>query len=97
MLFDAKNYMKPLKSDDITMFKDYISSNRMFGNFGVILARNGISKNCEETIFRDFNNKGMIILILNEADMLLMIDKNGQGMEAADVLRDKYYTFVKQS
>lgn len=97
LLFDAKNYRKPLKSEDIAMFKDYLSDNRKFGNFGVILARDGVSKNCEETIFRDFTGKGVTILILKESDLLLMLDRNEQGREAADVLRDKYYEFINQA
>lgn len=97
LLFDAKNYKNPLKSEDISMFQTYISDNRMFGNFGVLLARNGISKNCEETIFRDFNSKGVIILILNQSDLLLMLDRNEQGRKAADVLSEKYSEFIKQA
>ena len=96
LLFDAKNYKKPLTARAISVFKDYLRANRRYGDFGILLSKSGIAKNCDESIFRDQLTNDLVILVLEEADILRMLDKNDQGGEAADVLRDKYYEFIKQ-
>jgi len=63
----------------------------------VILARNSISKNCEEIIYNDYITHDIVILVLNEADLVSMIDRTEQGREAADILGEKYYEFIKQA
>jgi hypothetical protein len=96
LLFDAKNYKKGLTSRDIAIFKDYIADNPGFGNFGVILSRNGVSRNCEETIFLDSKVRKLTILVLDQSDILMMLDKSERGEEGAEVLSEKYSEFLKQ-
>ncbi len=97
LLFEAKNYRESLTSRDIAVFKEYLRANQAFGKFGIILSRNGISPNCEDTLFEDYLREGMVVLVLQESDLTLMLDKVSQGRAAADVLRDKYYEFSRQA
>ena len=98
LLFDAKNYGKPLTPEDVDRFKNYLSENRAFGNFGIILSKHGSSKNCDESLFRaSIATHNLIIIVLDEADIFLMLEKIEEGRPAADVLREKYYKLIMQA
>ncbi len=96
LLFDAKNYKGKMSSNDLDAFRKYILDNHAFGNFGIILSRDGVNQNCEEDIFRGFLSSRVKILILTQVDLLRMLDYYGSGRSPIDVIKEKYYEFIKQ-
>jgi hypothetical protein len=97
LLFDAKNYDKPLASRDLAVFQQYLSANAAFGRFGIILSRKGASSNCEESVFRAVINERIVMLVLVEDDLLKMLDRARQGRSPVDVIAEKYEALVLQS
>jgi len=96
LLFDAKNYKSKMSSNDLDTFRKYILDNRAFGNFGIILSRRGVDQNCEEDIFRGYLSTKVVILILTQEDLLRMLDYYDSGRSPIDVIKEKYYEFIKQ-
>lgn len=96
LLFDVKNYESKMSSKDLDTFRKYISDNHAFGNFGIIISREGVDQNCEEDIFRGFLSSKVVILILTQEDLLRMLGYYDLGKSPIDVIKEKYYEFLKQ-
>ena len=94
LLFDAKNYGARLNPADLDTFQMYLEENLSFGNLGIILSRNGVSRNCQETIFRSLYREKRKIIVLTQEDLLLMLDYIDSGKDALNVIKDKYYELV---
>jgi len=95
LLFDAKNYAGELSTRDFDTFKEYLQENQYFGNFGIILSRNGASDNAKESIFRRLP-QGIRVIVVDETDLLSMLDRIDSGRSAVDVLENKYNELLLQ-
>jgi len=96
LLFDAKNYKGKMSSRDLDTFRKYISDNHAFGSFGIILSRKGINQNCEKDIVRGYLSSRVKILVLTQEDLLKMLNYHDSGRSPIDVIKEKYYEFLKQ-
>ncbi|VEC01525.1 Uncharacterised protein [Cedecea lapagei] len=88
LLMDAKNYKKPLKTSDIDTFINYISENKRFGGFGIILSRNGASKNLMKQQIKMLRDS-VEVVVLDESDMLEMIDLRALDRDPMSVIKNK--------
>lgn len=83
-----RNYKKPLKTSDIDTFINYISENKRFGGFGIILSRNGASKNLMKQQIKMLRDS-VEVVVLDESDMLEMIDLRALDRDPMSVIKNK--------
>lgn len=89
LLFDAKNYKGQLSSSDLDTFFSYISENKYFGGFGIILSRHGLSKNALRTLHSKMLSGKVEVLVLNQDDLLRMLDVKASGSDPIVVFEEK--------
>lgn len=94
LLFEAKNYKKPLSSSDITRFGEYIIDNSHYGEIGILLARNGVDDNCKKSLYKKWRAKRKII-VLNESDLLAMLECIESGEDPIFIIEQKYIDMIK--
>lgn len=95
LLFEAKNYKDPLSYTDLARFKNYIDDNPHFGNFGIVISRNGIDDNCKRNIDLQLH-KGIYILILSEGDLYAMLDELEMERDPINIIEAKYKQMIKK-
>lgn len=88
ILMDAKNYKKPLKSNEVDTFIGYIGENKRFGGFGVILSRKGASKNLVKQQIKKLN-ESVELIILEESEIMDMIDLRALDRDPMSILKEK--------
>lgn len=92
LIFEAKNYKKPISSSDIAMFLNYINTNNHYGKLGILISRSGIDENLKQ-----YTNTypGLIILMLNEEDLLKMLDLIEIGGNPISIIEEKYKNLIR--
>ncbi|WP_240416468.1 hypothetical protein [Paenibacillus periandrae] len=94
LLFDAKNYKNELAQAELARFRAYLDKNPYFGNFGIVLTREGITNKCK-TWLRDYWKDNKVrILVLDERDLLRMLDLYKEGKDSVEVIEEKYNDMV---
>lgn len=91
LLFDAKSYEDELAPRDIDTFRRYLNDNPDFGDFGIILSRQGASENCRKSIYKSLASRHPIkIIVLDQDDLMLMLDYALYNGPALNVIETKY-------
>ena len=91
ILFDAKNYQAPMSYSRITDTLRYLG-NKAFGDFIIFISRHGL-KDFEE-VLEDYDREQKVILVLNDADVITMIEKKRAGKAASSFIEEKYFQFL---
>ncbi|EIU7151767.1 TPA: hypothetical protein ACXOGI_002601 [Pseudomonas aeruginosa] len=89
ILFDAKNYEKPLATNDLDTFFSYIQEQPRFGSFGIIISRKGVKENAKTHILYRMLSKHDEIIVLDENDLIRLIDLLAIGHDPISLLSEK--------
>lgn len=88
LLIEAKNYKAPLSPNDIDTFINYITENKRFGRFGIVISRMGASENLMEQQLRKLG-ENIEIVVLKEEDVLEMIDLRALDRDPMSVIKNR--------
>ena len=95
ILFDAKNYPNPITADVISRATDYLV-NPAYGNFLIVLSRNGLKDEHFGELRDRYLSKKEIILVLDENDIVKMIEKKSQKESPSGHVQAKYINFFNR-
>jgi len=95
ILFDAKNYPNPITADVISRATDYLV-NPAYGDFLIVLSRNGLKDEHFGELRDRYLSKKEIILVLDENDIVEMIEKKSQKESPTDHIQVKYIDFLNR-
>ena len=89
-----RTYRETLKTHHLDTFRNYLIENPNFGNFGIILSRQGASRPCQrhiaEAIHSTHIRPPLTIIVLNEEDLLTMLDLAVVNASPLDVIEAKH-------
>lgn len=91
ILFDAKNYKRPLENDQLPNTLRYLTR-RAFGNFIIFMTRNGVKDYTE--VLENYHQQQQIALFLNDADVIALLERKRAGEKASSFIREKYVQFL---
>lgn len=95
LLFEAKNYAKPISQSNFSGFKGYITDNPHFGKLGILISRSGITENAK-TYIQVQLQKGIYIIDLNEDDLNQMLDKLQKDEDPISIIKSKYKKMISR-
>jgi hypothetical protein len=93
VLFEFKNYSKPITQDQIFTTERYLYL-RGLRSVGFIVARNGGSKKAVAASKGALRENGKLLMILDNTDLKIMLDMKDAGLSASDHLSDKLDDFL---
>jgi Sigma-70, region 4/Bacterial RNA polymerase, alpha chain C terminal domain len=92
ILFDAKNYKNPIDYSEIANTLRYLQRNKAFGNFIIIISRQGV-KDYEEFL-EAYSDSGEVVLFLSDEDLIALINLKRVGKSASSLIAQKYHEFL---
>jgi hypothetical protein len=91
ILFDTKNYKDPVEYAQISSTLRYLK-NKAFGNFIIIISRHGV-KDYEESL-EDYLAEGRVVLFLDDASLVKMINLKREGKSPTLLIEEKYHDLL---
>lgn len=95
ILFEAKNYTKKLTARDLYQTQAYLVNNIVFGNFALILSREGFNDQDYLSSLANQKNSQKII-VLNEEDLIEMIENKAGFKSPTDVILERYRKIISK-
>jgi hypothetical protein len=72
IIFEFKNYVKPIGKTQLIQVSHYLKK-KSYGRFGIIICRNGLSKNGVEVQKEILRDDDKMILVLSDVDILELV------------------------